>query len=147
MAAVGAHPHIVRYHLGWLEAKGEGTFAYLQMELCAESLGTQLAVHGQPCREAALLTLLAQVQRPQLDSVAAPAAVPQTWLLRCLVQSCAARLRSLAVSATDHSLRRSPLPHRAAGLPAHSLLLTLDMSAPFGWCVEQTHASERNASV
>ena len=34
MAAVGGHPHVVRYYLGWLEARGEGMFAYLQMEMC-----------------------------------------------------------------------------------------------------------------
>ena len=61
MAAVGDHPHIVRYFLGWLESRMEGLYAYLQMEKCDVSLGTQLAVHGQPFKEAQLLTILSQV--------------------------------------------------------------------------------------
>ena len=61
MAAAGNHPHVVRYYLGWLESRSEGLFAYLQMEKCEVSLGTQLAVHGQPFREAQLLAVLTQV--------------------------------------------------------------------------------------
>lgn len=61
MAAVGSHPHVVRYYLGWLEARLEGLYAYLQMEKCDVSLGTQLAVHGQPFKEAQLLLVLSQV--------------------------------------------------------------------------------------
>ena len=61
MAAVGSHPHVVRYFLGWLESRMEGLYAYLQMEKCDVSLGTQLAVHGQPFKEAQLLTIVSQV--------------------------------------------------------------------------------------
>ena len=62
MAAAGAHPSIARYHGAWMEQKAAGEHhVYIQLEMCGMSLGSRMAVHSSPLKEADLLDVLAQV--------------------------------------------------------------------------------------
>lgn len=62
MAAVGSHPHLVRYHTAWIEkdAAAAGEHLYIQLEACDTSLGNLRALKSQ-ARETELLEILRQV--------------------------------------------------------------------------------------
>lgn len=67
MAAVGSHPHLVRYHTAWIEkdAAAAGEHFYIQLEACDTSLGNLRALKSQ-AKEAELLEILRQVVQSQL---------------------------------------------------------------------------------
>lgn len=62
MAAVGSHPHLVRYHTAWIEkdAAAAGEHLYIQLEACDTSLGNLRALKSQ-AKEAEMLEILRQV--------------------------------------------------------------------------------------
>lgn len=63
LAAVGAHPHIVRYHTAWIEkdAGADGEHLYIQLEACDTSVGNLRALKNQ-AKEADLLEILRQAR-------------------------------------------------------------------------------------
>lgn len=62
LAAVGSHPHLVRYHTAWIEkdTAAAGEHLYIQLEACDTSLGNLRALKSQ-AREAELLEILRQI--------------------------------------------------------------------------------------
>ena len=62
LAAVGSHPHLVRYHTAWIEkdAVADGEHLYIQLEACDTSLGNLRALKSQ-ARETELLEIMRQV--------------------------------------------------------------------------------------
>lgn len=65
LAAVGSHPHIVRYHTAWIEkdAAADGEHLYIQLEACDTSVGNLRALKNQ-AKEADLVEMLRQVRPP-----------------------------------------------------------------------------------
>ena len=65
LAAVGSHPHLVRYHTAWIEkdAAADGEHLYIQLEACDTSLGNLRALNSQ-AREAELVEIMRQVMHP-----------------------------------------------------------------------------------
>ena len=62
LAAVGSHPHLVRYHTAWIEkdAAADGEFLYIQLEACDTSLGNLRALKNES-KEGDLVEILRQV--------------------------------------------------------------------------------------
>lgn len=63
MAAVGSHPHIVRYYTAWIEkdAAADGEHLYIQLEACDTSVGNLRALKNE-AKEADLVEMLRQVR-------------------------------------------------------------------------------------
>ena len=61
LAAAGAHSGMVQFHGAWLESRAGGDHMFIQLQMCGLSLGSRLALQGQPLKEAELLDILAQV--------------------------------------------------------------------------------------
>lgn len=62
LAAVGSHPHIVRYHTAWIEKEAgvDGEHLYIQLEACDTSVGNLRALKTQS-KESELVEMLRQV--------------------------------------------------------------------------------------